>query len=252
MAYSYTVAETESFTVTHAPHIAAKVATDLKRMQRFYGSPSDAGIAEYQAEIIEFLKEDYLGTLSYGFKRNGDWIEPTLRYIAKDLAGAAANDDDPGKVRPGSWLTRLPYHIVSPSYRIGTTSTSRPEPLNDTVTLSNGVLASVLRRPPLVVLAGDVGAGKSELAETIGDAVARQERIDITLFPMSLSTRGQGRVGEMTQLLSTAFEYTVAEASKLKSASGKARGAVLLLVDEADALAQSRKLRKCTMRTAPA
>lgn len=106
---------------------------------------------------------------------------------------------------------------------------------------SNGVLQTVLRRPPLVVLAGDVGAGKSELAETIGDAVARQERIDVTLFPMSLSTRGQGRVGEMTQLLSAAFEHTIAEALKLKSASGKARGAVLLLVDEADALAQSRE-----------
>lgn len=37
---------------------------------------------------------------------------------------------------------------------------------------ANGVLDSVLRRPPLVVLAGDVGSGKSELAETIGDAVA--------------------------------------------------------------------------------
>jgi SpoVK/Ycf46/Vps4 family AAA+-type ATPase len=106
---------------------------------------------------------------------------------------------------------------------------------------ANGVLTAVLRRPPLVVLAGDVGAGKSELAETIGDAVARQERIEITLLPMSLSTRGQGRVGEMTQLLSAAFEYTVAEAAKLKGSSGKARGAVLLLVDEADALAQSRE-----------
>ena len=104
-----------------------------------------------------------------------------------------------------------------------------------------GVLTAVLRRPPLVVLAGDVGAGKSELAETIGDAVARQERIDVTLLPMSLSARGQGRVGEMTQLLSAAFDHTIAEAAKLKGASSKARGAVLLLVDEADALAQSRE-----------
>jgi AAA+ superfamily predicted ATPase len=106
---------------------------------------------------------------------------------------------------------------------------------------ADGMLNAVLRRPPLVVLAGDVGAGKSELAETIGDAVARQEKIDITLFPMSLSTRGQGRVGEMTQLLSAAFDHTVTEAGKLKSASGRARGAVILLVDEADALAQSRE-----------
>ena len=36
------------------------------------------------------------------------------------------------------------------------------------------LLDVVLRRPPLVVLAGDVGSGKTELAETIGDAVARQ------------------------------------------------------------------------------
>lgn len=106
---------------------------------------------------------------------------------------------------------------------------------------ANGLLNAVLRRPPLAVLAGDVGSGKSELAETIGDAVARQEGIDITLFPLSLSTRGQGRVGEMTQLLSAAFDHTVAVASKLKSTSGPARGAVILLVDEADALAQSRE-----------
>jgi AAA+ superfamily predicted ATPase len=105
----------------------------------------------------------------------------------------------------------------------------------------NGLLKTITRRPPLVVLAGDVGSGKTELAETIGDAVARQEGIDITLLPLSLSTRGQGRVGEMTQLLSAAFDYTVGEASKLKAASGKARGGIILLVDEADALAQSRE-----------
>ena len=99
----------------------------------------------------------------------------------------------------------------------------------------------IFRRPPLVVLAGDVGSGKSELAETIGDAVARQEDIDITLLPLSLSSRGQGRVGEMTQLISSAFEYTVNEAQKLKSTSGASRGGVILLVDEADALAQSRE-----------
>jgi len=106
---------------------------------------------------------------------------------------------------------------------------------------AQALLGTVLRRPPLVVLAGDVGSGKTELAETIGDAVARQEQIDITLLPLSLSTRGQGRVGEMTQLLSAAFDHTLAEAGRLKSSSGRARGAVILLVDEADALAQSRE-----------
>jgi len=106
---------------------------------------------------------------------------------------------------------------------------------------SDALLETVLRRPPLVVMAGDVGSGKTELAETIGDAVARQEKIGITLFPLSLSTRGQGRVGEMTQLISAAFDYTIEEAQKLKSREGSSRGAVILLVDEADALAQSRE-----------
>ena len=106
---------------------------------------------------------------------------------------------------------------------------------------AQAMLDTVLRRPPLVVLAGDVGSGKTELAETVGDAVARQERIDVTLLPLSLATRGQGRVGEMTQLLSAAFEHTVAEAERLAQRDGRARGGVILLVDEADAIAQSRE-----------
>jgi len=110
MSYSYTVSETESFTVTHARHMAAKVATDLKRMQRLYGSPSDAGIASYDAEIIEFLKADYLGAVTYGLRRDGNWIEPTLRYTARDLAGAAAINDDPGRVRPGANIAGATFY----------------------------------------------------------------------------------------------------------------------------------------------
>jgi AAA+ superfamily predicted ATPase len=99
---------------------------------------------------------------------------------------------------------------------------------------------SVLHRPPLVILGGDVGSGKTEIAETIGDAVARQERIEVVLLPLSLSARGKGKVGEMTQLISGAFDYTVKEASAMKAKSNN-EGAVILLVDEADALAQSRE-----------
>lgn len=107
---------------------------------------------------------------------------------------------------------------------------------------ATALLDTVLRRPPLVILAGDVGSGKTELAETIGDAVARLEKIDITLFPLSLATRGNGQVGEMTQLLTTAIDYTLAEAKKLQTSRGaKSNGGIILFVDEADALAQSRE-----------
>lgn len=103
------------------------------------------------------------------------------------------------------------------------------------------VLEPILSRPPLIVLAGDVGSGKTALAENISDKVARLNKIDITLLPLSLSSRGQGRVGEMTQLVSSAFQQTKELAKKYKSESGKSRGAVILLIDEADALAQSRE-----------
>lgn len=98
-SYSYTASET--FTVTHARHLAAKVATDLKRIQRFYpGGPSDRWIADYEAEAVALLKAGYLGTVTYGFKRNGLWIAPTLRYTASELAGDV--NDDPGRIRPGA------------------------------------------------------------------------------------------------------------------------------------------------------
>lgn len=110
MTDSYTISDSESFTVTHARHMAAKVATDLKRMQRLYGSPSDTSIAQYEAEVIEFMKAGYLGAVWYGYRRNGNWIEPTLRYTARDLAGSSANDDDPGRVRPGADITDAKFY----------------------------------------------------------------------------------------------------------------------------------------------
>lgn len=100
MSSSYS--ETAAFTITHARDIAAKVATDLKRIQRLYGEPSDSTIADFEAEAIALLRAGYIRTVTYGFKRNGAWIEPTLLYTARDLAGANANNDDPGKIRPGA------------------------------------------------------------------------------------------------------------------------------------------------------
>lgn len=103
------------------------------------------------------------------------------------------------------------------------------------------LIESVLQRPPLVILGGDVGSGKTELAETIADAVARQEEIEIDLLPLSLAARGAGKVGEMTQLISAAFDFTVKEATTIEKNEEGSEGAVILLVDEADALAASRE-----------
>ncbi len=110
MSYTESYSESSTFTVTHARHMAAKVATDLKRMQRFYGSPSDAAIAGYEAEATELIRAGYLGTVTYGFRRNAAWVEPTLRYAARDLAGIDANDDDPGRVRANADVTGASFY----------------------------------------------------------------------------------------------------------------------------------------------
>lgn len=59
MTFATTYTETATFTVTHARHIAAKVATDLRRIQRLYGRPTDQQIADYEAELIAMLKGGY-------------------------------------------------------------------------------------------------------------------------------------------------------------------------------------------------
>lgn len=102
MSYSFTNSNTQTFTLTHAKELASKVSTDLKRIQRFYGSPTDAEITAYEQELIAYLKAGLLDQVTYGFRKNGDFIEPTLNYKAKDLAGMYSADDDPGKIRPGA------------------------------------------------------------------------------------------------------------------------------------------------------
>ena len=95
-------------------------------------------------------------------------------------------------------------------------------------------------RNPLFAFAGDVGTGKTALAETFGHALARAERIKVTLMRLSLNARGSGRVGEMTSLISEAFRVVEDRVSGQRGAKSPS-SAVVLLIDEADALAQSRE-----------
>jgi AAA+ superfamily predicted ATPase len=89
-------------------------------------------------------------------------------------------------------------------------------------------------RVPLVLFEGDVGTGKTALAETIGDAFARRTNQSVRLLKINTQVRGTGQVGEMTDLIVQAFVHAESTARKV------APQAVLLLIDEADALASSR------------
>lgn len=89
-------------------------------------------------------------------------------------------------------------------------------------------------RAPLVLLEGDVGCGKTALAETVGDPLAERIRGKIHLLKLNTQVRGTGMVGEMTDLIVQAFVQAEARADALKG------DPLLLLIDEADALAATR------------
>lgn len=136
---TFTVSGSITFTATHARRLASKVSTDLKRMQRFYGEPSDTSIAQYEEELVELLKAGYLGTLTVGYKKNGNWIEPTLRYTARDLGEMQSADDDPGKVRPGADISGATfYNYLTHSAKWNTLTSDEQDAFNKRMPFSRG------------------------------------------------------------------------------------------------------------------
>jgi AAA+ superfamily predicted ATPase len=94
-------------------------------------------------------------------------------------------------------------------------------------------------RAPLFVFAGDVGAGKTALAESFGCEMAEALDVPVYLYRLKLTARGSGLVGEMTTLIGDAFGLILSEGRKARGARGP-KSAIVVVVDEADALAQSR------------
>ncbi len=98
------------------------------------------------------------------------------------------------------------------------------------------IVETFAERTPLFVLAGDVGTGKSTLAETFAQQVAKDRKINVSVLRLSLRSRGAGAVGEMTRLLGEAFDEVIKRSRNLRSGD-----AIVLIIDEADAIAQSRE-----------
>jgi AAA+ superfamily predicted ATPase len=94
-------------------------------------------------------------------------------------------------------------------------------------------------RAPLFVFAGDVGCGKSALAESFGCDLADELDLPVYLYRLKLATRGSGLVGEMTALIGSAFEHLHIQGRQARTAKG-INAVSILVVDEADALVQSR------------
>lgn len=85
---------------------------------------------------------------------------------------------------------------------------------------------------PLVLLSGEVGCGKTALAQSVGSPLAKRLDKPVVTLETPSDIRGGGHVGEVSARITDAFAQARARAKEV--------GAALLIVDEADDLATSR------------
>lgn len=94
------------------------------------------------------------------------------------------------------------------------------------------IIGQLSERYPLIILAGDVGTGKTVSALAIADRMARELNKTGYFLKLSTRVRGEGLHGQMGNLVNDAF-------AELKKQAGKKRLA-FLFIDEADAIATTR------------
>ena len=98
---------------------------------------------------------------------------------------------------------------------------------------SLSLITLIKEQYPLVVFSGDVGTGKSVMAECLANRLIEETKSsDSILFKLSNRVRGDGKVGLMGTLLSEALTEVVKSAGKKRRA--------ILIIDEADSLAAAR------------
>ncbi|ERK71026.1 hypothetical protein [Leifsonia aquatica] len=96
MTGSYSVSQT--FTLTHAKHLASKVVSDLYQCRNFYGEPSETMVTKYQDELIVMLAGGFTKEYEFGFKKNDQRVVSWQYRVnaSGDLVGGA--DDRSGGI----------------------------------------------------------------------------------------------------------------------------------------------------------
>lgn len=95
-------------------------------------------------------------------------------------------------------------------------------------------IESVLQdRYPLLIFEGDVGTGKTLVAQAACNELTRQMDREGHLYGLSTRVRGSGKVGEMSSQINTAFDIVADELGKSKLC--------FMIMDEGDSLAASRE-----------
>lgn len=80
MTVSYSYTTSDSFTLTNAKKLAAKVSADMDQCRRFYGRPSEASIGSYRDELVVLLAGGYVSSYEFGFCTSDDKRIVSWRY----------------------------------------------------------------------------------------------------------------------------------------------------------------------------
>ena len=67
---TFTHTTSTTFTITHAKHLASKIAADLNACSRLHGKPSLTAVQSYNAELVELLRYGYLSRYEFGFQKD--------------------------------------------------------------------------------------------------------------------------------------------------------------------------------------
>lgn len=96
------------------------------------------------------------------------------------------------------------------------------------------IMSALTSGPPLVLLSGEVGCGKTALATAVGTPLAHELDRKIIAMETPSNIRGRGMVGELSARITEAFDQAIARATH-------SSGGSLLIIDEADDLATARE-----------
>ena len=153
MTGTLTRSTSDSFTLTHAKYVGAKVGADLRIVANLYGKPDLEDIDDYVEEIALLLRDGYLGTADFGFRRSDTnaW-KLRLRYTA--TTGGHLLDNRPGNFPTTTAVAGLPfYSYLTYSTKFGLLATNQqneikqglpvqrtgaPEPTATTGTFTSG------------------------------------------------------------------------------------------------------------------
>jgi hypothetical protein len=123
---------TNTFTITNAKYLGSKIAADLYQMQQFYGKPSIVDINNYVDEAVTLMKDGYLQSVDYGFKKNGIWIF-ALSY---EISSSGSVDNNPGRVSLGANITGATWgSYLRTSTKFNNLSASEQQKIKDSITV---------------------------------------------------------------------------------------------------------------------